>query len=205
MGLNFPCELCHFGKAAHDFWMTSDARMFLCDTCKTVFGEDLKDIYGFTPIGGGMGMDAGGIYVIAVTGLASPAGTIIQITASSSVPVEIIKARFSETASTTSTKVPVRLITWGAAATSMNSATVTKVNGGQASSTVTGKYWKTGQSEGSTEVDFDVDASNFLQPWIQADQPDFRILVAPSGIAALYAPSAPAGTYAALLGWREGT
>lgn len=181
--------------------MAPEMDLIMCPDCAPLFGiRSRPEIV--TPMGAGA--DNGGIYVLIATGLSSPSkNTILQVKTSSSVPIELIKCRLSETASTTSTKVPVQLVTFGTAATSMTGGTVTKLNGGQASTTVTASYYVTSQTDGTSLTYLDSDAANFLAPWAPQDQPDDRILIAVSSNVAIYAPSPPAGTYSALLGWRE--
>jgi hypothetical protein len=97
----------------------------------------------------------------------------------------------------------VRLISWGTAMTGGNTGTITKTTAGEVAATAAALTWKSGQTEGTTETDFDVDASNFLGSWLLLDTPKNQILIAASGNVALYCPSAPAGTYAALIKYQE--
>lgn len=180
--------------------------IIFCPDCAEALGENgVIETWPRVPPIEGAGADNGGIYVQVITGLASPGGTLILLKTSSAVPVEIIKARVSETASVTSTKVPVQLVTWGTAplTAGMNAGTITLLNPGEHAVVSSTWTWKTGQTDGTTATYLDADAANFLAPWAPQDQPDFRILIAVSSNVTLYAPSAPAGTYSAVLGWRE--
>lgn len=142
-------------------------------------------------------------YTCTVFGLVNPSGTIIQLATSAGVPIIVLKARLFEQASTTSTKVPFRLVTWGTAMSAGNTGVITKLNPGYASAAATALTWKTGQTEGLTETDLDGEYANFLAPEFDLDIPQTRRLIAVSSNVAIYAPSLPAGTFGAVIDWAE--
>lgn len=120
----------------------------------------------------------------------STAITILQVTAPSTMTLEIIRAWVTQSTSTTSAQADVILVRKTATATGGTSITPVKLESGDPSPTFTAVRTATGEG-----TDGDIVAGegfNVLNGWLYVPVPEERIKVPPSGILALKFPSAPA-------------
>ncbi len=138
----------------------------------------------------------------------SVAATLIQIVASSTVPLELIEARVSETVSVTSTKVRIQINRKTVAAGAMTAFTPLLVNAVDSAAAAAGgpaltAVYLASQTEGTDSDILVQDTFNILSPWLYLPVPEQRIIVPPSGIICLKIPVGVAGTYESSIVFRE--
>lgn len=146
------------------------------------------------------------VYVVNLTRVASTTAlTLIQVVAGASSGLEIVEARISQTASTTSTQVPIQINRKSAAAT-VTAFTPLQLISGDGAAKAIGGTTATGITASAEGTDTDIlvqDTFNFLSGWIYLPVPEQRIRVAPSGIIGLKLPVAVTITATASITFQE--
>lgn len=116
----------------------------------------------------------------------------MQITAPSTMTLEIIRAWVTQSASTTSAQTDIILVRKSATLTSGTSNTPVKLEAGDPSASFTAL--RSGGVVGNEGTDTDVlygEGFNVLNGWLYVPVPEERIQVPPSGILGLKFPTAP--------------
>ncbi len=136
-----------------------------------------------------------GIYVVNMTRVAvTGAITLIQVKAGANAGLEIVRASFAQSGSTTSTMQPIQINRKSAAAT-VTSFTPLLIGGANdAAAQAVGSTTATGTNASGEGTDTDVliaDVPNILNGWLYLPVPEERIQVIPGGIVGLKFPVAP--------------
>ncbi len=154
-----------------------------------------------------MGAAASRLYVVSMTRVAvTGAITIIQIKAGATVPLQIIRAVIGQTASTTSTQVPVQISRKTAAATVTSFTPLLCGPSTDPAAAAVGGAAATGTNASAEGTDGNVlkqDVFNFLNGWMYLPTPKEYLFVNAAGIIALLYPVAPTITTTADIHFEE--
>jgi hypothetical protein len=140
-------------------------------------------------------------FVLTDTRTVSTAITVLQLTAPSTMVLELLSASATQTTSTTSLQSNIRILRKTATATVTSLTPLKIMAGGPAPSSTGGRTATVEGTDGDVLID---DGFNILNGWYWQPVPEERIWVPPSGIVALKFAAAPtSATWTTRLVFRE--
>lgn len=128
-------------------------------------------------------------YTVMASSAVSTSTNLLQVTAPSTMTLEIIRAWVMQSTSTTSAQTDIILVRKSATASAGSTATPVKLEVGDPAPTFTAM-----SAAGTNGTDTDIvygEGFNILNGWLYSPVPEERIIVPPSGMLALKFPSTP--------------
>ena len=137
-----------------------------------------------------MAAELGNVYTVRQTGTIATAITIIQVIASATKPLVLVRAWVEESASATAAQAAVEIVRKSAAGTSTAAVTPVPQRPSQGTASFTAGH--IGTAEGTVTDTIIQEGFNVVNGWLYLPTPDEQIVVPSAGILAVRFAAAPA-------------